>query len=245
MKTKLHYLLATLLCASLLVACGGEHKGKNKNNKKIEVTGSAEMEVVPDEIFMTFTLKEYLDNAKQKVNIESIKTDFLTLCKNVGIADSNISIANYSGNERWDYYWYHRRKSEPEFMSSISYSIKVNAPEKLDAIVAGINDNAMENFYISKTSHSNMETLRKEVKTNALKASKEKADYLAKSIGEELGEAIMIQEVDESGTPYDNNRGFFGALESNANMNQASAPATPAFEKIKIRYEMRAAFKLK
>jgi uncharacterized protein len=245
MKTRLNYLLALLVAATMLAACGETQKGKSKQNKKIEVTGSAEMEVVPDEIFMTFTLKEYLDNAKQKVNIESIKTDFLVLCKNAGIADSNISIANYSGNERWDYYWYRRRKSEPEFMSSISYSIKVNAPEKLDPIVAGINDNAMENFYISKTSHSNMEALRKEVKMKALKASKEKADYLAKSIGEELGEAIRIQEVDESNSPYTNIRGFFAAAESNAAMDQQSAPATPAFEKIKIRYEMKAAFKLK
>lgn len=245
MKTKIFIGLIVACFSTVLISCKSEDN-KMESPKKIEVTGSAEMEFIPNEIYMTFTLKEYLDAAKKKVKLESIKNDFLTLCKVVGIADSNISISSYTGNERWDYYWYKRRKTEPDFMSSISYAVKVSSPDKLDKMVASLNENAIDNFYIGKASHSDIEQLRKEVKTKALIASKTKADYLAKSIGEELGEALLIQEIENSYNSY-----YSNAL-SNSNMVSQTAMSMegdnssgPNFQKIKLRYEMKVEFKLK
>jgi uncharacterized protein YggE len=159
MKTKQILLIFTISFSLFLFACSGNDK--TETPKKIEVMGSAEMEFVPDEIYMTFTLKEYLDNSRKKVKLETIKNEFLSLCKTLGIPDSDISIASYSGNERWDYWWYYKRRKEPDFMSSISYTVKVSSPEKLDQIVSAINENAIDNFNITKTSHSEIEKLRK------------------------------------------------------------------------------------
>jgi len=246
MKNKILILLLAVCFTTVLISCGrGGHK--NEPPKKIEVTGSAEMEIVPNEIYMTFTLKEYLDAAKKKVKLESIKTDFLALCKDAGVADSNISISSYTGNERWDYFWYKRRRTEPNFMGSISYAIKVSSPEKLDKIVAGLNENAIDNFYISKTSHSKIEQLRKEVKTKALIATKAKAEYLAKSIGEELGEALLIQEIENSYSGYYANEYANSNAVSQARMSydESGSTSAPNFQKIKLRYEMKAEFRLK
>jgi uncharacterized protein len=241
MRTKIFIGFIIAYVSTILISCGGENQ--IESSKKIEVTGSAEMEFVPNEIYMTFTLKEYLDAAKKKVKLENIKTDFLSLCKETGVADSNISISGYTGNERWDYSWYKRRKKEPDFMSSISYTIKVNSPDKLDKIIAGFDENAITNFYVSKTSHSDIEKLRKEVKTEALIAGKNKADYLAKSIGAELGEALLIQEIENS---------YYPAQLSNSNivsqtsMNIGNSNSSePDFQKIKLRYEMKIVFRLK
>lgn len=238
-------MLATCISA-IFISCS--YSGdKAESPKKISVVGSAEMEIVPNEIYMTFTLKEYLDASRKKVKIESIKTDFLKLCKESGVADSNISISSYTGNERWDYYWYKRRKTEPDFMSSISYDIKVSSPEKLDKIVNGLNDNAIDNFYISKTSHSDIEKLRKEVKTRALIASKDKASYLAESIGEEVDEALLVQEVEDSysyNNYYSNESNYSNKVSQTAMSYESSYSSTPNFQKIKLRYEMKAEFEL-
>lgn len=78
MKTKLFIGLLASCFSTFLISCGGDGN-KTESPKKIEVTGSAEMEIVPNEIYMTFTLKEYLDATKKKVKLESIKTDFLAL----------------------------------------------------------------------------------------------------------------------------------------------------------------------
>ena len=257
MKNKLFLLIFAACFSTVLISC--ERKdNKTDSPKKIEVTGSAEMEIVPNEIYMTFTLKEYLNVAKKKIKLESIKTDFLALCKVAGVADSNISISSYTGNERWDYYyyWYKNHKTVPDFMGSVSYSVKVSSPDKLDKIVESLNENAIDNFYVSKTSHSNIEQLRKEVKIKALIAGKTKADYLAKSIGEELGEALLIQEIEDSyGNYYSNEKsGIESGTGGNSNIVNEKAKSlelesdnssVPNFQKIKLRYEMRVEFKLK
>jgi len=245
MKNKNLILLLALCVMTILISCGkGGHK--NEPPKKIEVTGSAEMEIVPDEIYMTFTLKEYLDASKKKVKLESIKSEFLSKCKAAGVADSNISISSYTGNERWDYYWYKKHKSEPDFMGSISYAVKVGSADKLDKIVESMDEKAINNFYISKTSHSKIEQLRKEVKIKALKATKAKAEYLAKSIGENLGDALLIQKIENNSTGYYANEYANSNMVSQAAMSydDSGRSSAPNFQKIKLRYEMKAEFKL-
>ena len=48
--------------------------------KKITVTGSAEIKVVPDEIYVNFTLQEYYNKQKAKIDIDHIQKDFLNRC---------------------------------------------------------------------------------------------------------------------------------------------------------------------
>ncbi len=241
MKTKI--LIGLIIgLISTVMASYGQEDNKQGMPKKIEVTGSAELEFVPNEIFVTFTLQEYLDASKKKIKLENIKTDFISLCKKGGIADSNISISSFSGNERWDYSWYKKRKKEPAFMNSISYTIMVSSVDKLDKIVTSFDENAISNFYISKTSHTDIEKFRKEVKINALIAAKNKADYLAKSIGEEMDEVLLIQEIDNSYFPSQ-----FGVSNqvSQVAMSMDNNNPDPNFKKIKLRYEMKVVFTLK
>ncbi len=241
MKTKLLFIILALSISSSFISCNIGN-AKTESPKKIVVTGSAEMEIVPNEIYMTFTLKEYLQSSKKKINLEDIKTEFLELCKEVGVDGRNISISSYAGNENWDYYWYKKHKSDPDFMASISYTIKVNSADTLDKIINNINENAIENFKINKTSHSDIEKLRKDVKTNALIASKTKANYLSKSIDEELGEALLITEIDNSYYSSWGNSNFISNTALDRNSNNSSKPE---FQKIKLRYEMKVEFKIK
>ena len=47
---------------------------------------------------------------------------------------------------------------------------------------------------IVKVSHSNIENLRKDVRIQAMKAAKIKADYMLEAIGEKAGSATMVVE---------------------------------------------------
>jgi uncharacterized protein YggE len=237
MNYKKNLLRFTVLISVFFISCN--KNDQSETPKKIVVTGSAEMEIVPDEIFINFTLKEYLNKSRKKVKIENIKSDFLEVCEKAGILDSNISISSYTGNERWDYYWYKRRKKEPDFMASVSYMIKVNSVDKIDAIVNNMNEDAVTYFNISKTSHSKIEDLRKQIKTEALIATKDKAKYLAEAIGEEIGEALLIQEIENKGYFYNSN------VISQSSMEFNDTDTSPDFKKIKLRYEMKAEFLLK
>jgi hypothetical protein len=50
------------------------------------------MEIIPDEIYVNITLREYQKRGENKKDIETIKTTFLENCKAVGLPDSVISI---------------------------------------------------------------------------------------------------------------------------------------------------------
>ena len=75
--------------------------------KTITVSGSAEMEIIPDEIFVNITLREYQKKGEDKKDIETIKKQFLESCKAIGIADSSVSIASYNGFNT--YYWFRKK----------------------------------------------------------------------------------------------------------------------------------------
>lgn len=169
------YLLAFALV--LYLSSCNNRNSKEETPRKIEVTGSADMELVPDQIYVTFSLREYLVTGKHKMKLDEIKKAFLEKCKAAGIADSSISVAGVSGSEQYNYYWWWwGRKRDPDFMNSVSYTIVVSSTDRLDQLVPTLDEKAVENFYISKTEHSRIEELRREVKKRALVAARDKAE---------------------------------------------------------------------
>ncbi len=95
--------------------------------RKIEVTGNAEMKVIPDEIFVVITIQEYTEN-KKKTDINEVRKNFLAACTKAGIAKENISIQGMNGYNNSGWYW-QRKKKTPDFVASSSYIIKFNSGE--------------------------------------------------------------------------------------------------------------------
>lgn len=211
--------------------------------KKIVVTGSAEMEVEPDEIFVNFTLREYINSRKEKIGMEVIRKEFLEACSKAGVLQENIHVEQMAG---YAYDWMIRkRKKDPDFVANITYVIKFSSTKIIDNLVPKLNDEAVSNMYVSKKTHSKMEEFRKTVKINATKAAKDKAQYLAEAVGEKLGGALLIEEID-SGNQYipymmkSANMAMEGNVAEDAYGGETSMP----FQKIKIRFETRAEYEL-
>src|SRR6187455_3293129 len=101
--------------------------------KTITVSGSAEMEVIPDEIYVNITLREYQKRGENKKDIETIKTTFLENCKAIGLPDSVISIISFTGYN--NYYSFKKRKKDPDMQSSITYQVKFKSSELMDKLV--------------------------------------------------------------------------------------------------------------
>jgi uncharacterized protein YggE len=164
--------------------------------KTISVNGSAEMEVIPDEIYVQVDLREYKKKGEEKTDIDKIKADFLANCKMTGIADSNISVASFDGYNLANIW--KRRKKDPDLLASITYQLKFSNTKLIDDLVNRLDDEATNNFRITRTSHSKIVEYRKQLKIMAVKAAKEKAIYLAESVNEQVGPAITITEPEES-----------------------------------------------
>lgn len=206
--------------------------------KKIEVTGSAEMQIVPDEVFVSITLQEYYDKSKTKHDIDEIQKNFLEKCAKAGIQKDRIEIQGMSGFDQSRWYWRKRKKEQPDLLASTTYILKFSNPAEIDKLVNLLDDNATQNMYVTKTTHTNMEAFRKEVKIKSLQAAKAKAQYLCESIGEKVGGAVFIREV-ESGPIMP----MYKNMMSNAMMDShESANEGIDFQKITVRYEMQVQF---
>lgn len=216
----------------------------SKLPRTINVNGSAEMEVVPDEIYVMVELREYDKKGGAKVDISTIKNDFIKAALSVGIADTNISVQGYQG---WDgNYWMYKRnkKKNPDLKASITYQVKLSTTKKMDELVEKLDDEATQNFYIARVAHSKIQEYKKQLKIQAVKAAKDKANYLAEAIGEKIGEAITINDPNEVG-------GYPVPMYANKMMVREQAmdggqpEANIDFKKIKLQFDVNVVFALR
>ena len=214
--------------------------------KTITVNGSAEMEIIPDEIYVNIELKEYQKRGEAKKDIEAIKSAFLGSCKLVGIPDSAVSIASYTGDN--PFYW-KKRKKDPNLFTGIAYQIKFKSGELMDKLIEKLDDDATQNFQIVSVNHSQIKEFRKLLKIQAVKAAKDKGNYLAEAIGEKLGETVTIYE------PRENNPiqpRYLSPSNQNLSLDyyrsdsiMVPAPQQVDFKKMKLRFEVEVIFALK
>ena len=210
--------------------------------RTINVSGSAELEITPDEIYVQIELREYNKKSGEKVDIQTISNQFLSAVKSMNIADTNVVVQGYSG---WDgnYWWYQKnKKKNPDMKAGISYEVKVKTVDEMDKLVDKLDDQATQNFYITRTSHSNMDSIKKQLKIQAVKAAKEKAVYLAAALGDNVGQALTINDPNEIGN-YP--RPMYKANMVMAEADQAAPAMNVDFKKIKIQYDVNVIFELK
>lgn len=209
--------------------------------KTITVTGSAEMEVAPDEIYVLIDLQEYEKKGSSKVKLEKIKADFINNCRRIGLPDSVITIASYDGDMGNP--WTKKKKKKEELLASITYQVKFVNSTQMDELVNRLDEEATQNFRIARTSHSKLQEFRKQLKIEAIKAAKDKAAYLAAAIDEQVLTAVTITEpTDMIVQPYQ-----LRFAQSNVAMAAESADGNTSmgFNKIKLHFDVNVVFALK
>jgi uncharacterized protein YggE len=211
--------------------------------RTITVNGSAEMEITPDEIYVQVYLKEYEKKGSGKVGIEKIRQEFLTAVRSLGLPDTAITVSGYDANNYNP--WWRKKNKKEELYASITYQVKLRNTAQVDQLVDKLDDNATQNFYVSRTTHSKLEEFRKNLKIQAVKSAREKAEYLAAAANASVGVPVTINEPGEYYQPY------YANMRSNMMMKSEaadqSAPDQPQadFKKMKIRYDVNVVFELK
>ncbi len=202
--------------------------------KKIEVNGTAETEVTPDEIYIGISLKEYMDG-KKKLSIEELESQLQKAVAKAGIAQEDFMINNISAyTNYWD------KKKDPTFLASKQYSIKVKDLNKFNTVISGVDAKGIASTNIERYAYSKEDEVKKELKIKALRQAKEKATYLVESIGDKLYQVLEINESENNNYPQPIYRTAMLKTESFAD----SAPQID-FKKIKLSVNIRAVFEIK
>lgn len=243
---KVNLVLITLaLCISQINAQLSPNLMEKDLVRRIEVTGTAEIEVVPDVITFAISLKEYFKdekNNKDKVTIDVLEKQLIKAVAEAGLPKESLVIGGISGYKDYT----SPRKKPANFTQSKQYELTLSDLKKVDNILSKIDEKAIQYTNIQKAEHSKIAQFRKEIKVKALQVAKEKAIYLLEGIGEKLGEPIEINEVDDYSTypvyaAQANMRMYKGGVEA----ADAAPDSELEYQKIKISYKMRAVFKIK
>jgi len=228
------YLLASIFIICTIASVFAQTTASYQ--KKISVTGTAEMEIVPDEIYFRVVLKEYQKD-KIKVLIEDLEKELNQAVLAAGIAKEDFTVEQVNGLS-----WSRKRKDDAELYNSKSYIIKVSTPRKMDEILNKVNAESIYSIGIRNYSHSKIQEYKKQLKIEAIKAAKDKATYLLEAINEKIGVAIEISESDNvsqvSQAVYSNQT----VSRNSMTYKDGSDDSDIGFQKIKLKFQINATF---
>lgn len=233
---KTFVVLVTLWLSGILAISAQE----DNNSRYIEVTGSSETEIIPDEIHFMITIKEYWqedfekkskpEDYQTKVPVNEIEHNLMSALKQAGIAPSDIQTKEVGD------YWRERGK---DFLISKTFDIKLQNPDQINRIIQTVNTKGIQSMNIGELKNKDLQEYRKQGKIEALKAARQKADYLVAAMGQKLGNVLRIVEPEERSFSY------FQPQSAMSNVAIPSYDSNPEnFRTIKLRYQMTARFEI-
>ena len=211
------------------------------NLRFIEVTGSAETSVEPDEIRFQIGIQEYwkeeYERGKKykdyitKIPLIEIEKNLMRSLVSVGIAKDQIVIKEIGQN--WN-------RSGKDFKKSKTFELVLTDLKEVNDILAKVQIKGINSMRIAALKNKDIVKYREQVKIEAMKAAKKKAGYLLESVNEELGSVISVIELDEN-IPIWRPENIL----SNTIISSNDSDINQSMRKIKLKYEIKVRFEIK
>ena len=206
----------------------------------IEVTGSAEMLITPNEFTFKITLLERIEN-KQKLTIEMQEANLKNELAKIGVdAAKDLTVFDLTSV-------YVSQKRTKDTLGSKDYRLKLNDLDKIGRLQEIADRLNISRLDLIEATHSDLPRFRRETKIEATKAAKTKAEYMLGAIGERIGKAVFIKEIEEEQPRYISSGVLNGNSNISSNIFVADGQSTSnnlTFSQIKIRYEVLARFEI-
>lgn len=205
----------------------------------IEVRGTAETEVEPDEMVLYITIQEYWEEEfekkkepkdyRTKVPLEKIEDSVIKNLREAGIEKEDVRVGSI-GN-----YW---REQGKEFLFSKQLQVKIADFSKVNQLMSMLDAKGIRSMNIGGFSHSDIDAIRKKIKSDALRNARQKAAWMLESLEEELGEVLSISEINDGYVvPYREESRMLAADAGNESIDQV--------QKITVSYQVDVRFKIK
>lgn len=203
----------------------------------IEVVGTAELEIVPNLIYIGVTISEK-DN-KNKTPLQEQEKQLTTKLNEIGIdIIKDLLVKDMSSGFKTSVF------AKTDVLLSKEYQIIVRDPKNVNKIFIELEKVGISNIEIERLDHTEIINYRKQVKINAIKAAKDKAFSLAEAIDQSIGKAVFIQEKEINVRPY-GNANAIGAVHRGYAGDEYLNLEVVEFEKIKLEYSVLCRFELK
>ena len=227
MKMKLFALVIGLLSVLSLPA--------QTNERYIEVTGTSEIEIVPDKIHYLVEIREYFEEEfdgkskpeeyRTKVPLSEIEQGLREALDKAGIPQNAIRTQEIGD------YW---RQQGQDFLVSKKFDITLTDFNQINKILKRIDTKGIHTMRIGELENKDMLAYHQKGKVEALKAAQRKASYLVEALGKRLGDVIRIVEEDGGNVlPF-----------AQSNVLSSDATSFDSFRTIKKNYSMLVRFEI-
>lgn len=205
------------------------------NERYIEVTGTSEIEIVPDKIHYIIEIREYFEEEfdvhskpedyHTKVALPKIEQSLRKALVQAGIPQDAVRTQEIGD------YW---RRQGQDYLVSKKFDITLTDFNQIDKIIEHIDTKGVNTMHIGKLENKDILQYHQKGKIEALKAAREKASYLVAALGKRLGDVIRIEEK-ESGNAL---------LFSQSNVMSSDVAAFDDFRTIKKHYSILVRFEI-
>lgn len=153
----------------------------------IEVTGKAEIEVIPDQIYIGITIKERHEG-KTKITVEDQEKALREAIKSLGIDSKNLTLSNVNSR------YVRVRVMKKDVINKSEYTLMVKDAETVGKVFDQLEKMTIKTAYIAKVDHTKKLEIKKDMRIQAIKAAKDKAQYLVSAIDQSLGTPLVVRE---------------------------------------------------
>ena len=166
----------------------------------IEVSGTAEVDIVPDEIHYIIEMKEYFEeefDGKSKPEDFATKVPLDVIERQVrrAIADAGVPTDAVRTEEIGNTC----RERGMDFLVSKRLDITLSDFETIERIRKGLDTRGINAMYIGELKNKNMAEWQEKGRIEAIEAARNKAEYMASAAGCGLGRVLRIVEGNAAG----------------------------------------------
>lgn len=230
-------LLITLLAASVLSFSVYAHEAAPTQDH-IAVVGMGEVEAEPDQAVLRVTVSAQQPDLPSAKNLADTRyRKVLAVIKKAGIEEERVKVTQNLAQPQYE--WRDSRQVYKGEHVSRALSITVNDLEQVSPLMQALIENEVSTIDGVDTGFQNRAGLLEQALAVAADDAKNKADFLAKRLGRNLGSAFLITE--SSDQPIHN---AFGVEMARSRTMGADAPPPEMFGTQKVQARINVSFNL-
>ena len=170
-----------LAAAFLLVALSVSAQQAETFPSYIEVNGVAEKEIAPNEIYLSITINER--DSKGKLSIDEQQRDMVAVLKKLGVKPTEqLKMLDLTSS-------YFKRGNA---LAKAQYELKLTSAVEVARVWRALDELGISQVTVQKVSHTDIETFKKEVRADAMRAARDNARALAEAIDQKAGKCFWI-----------------------------------------------------
>ena len=227
-------MITRLLLLAMLLPLAGLSQART-DGRYIEVTGTSEIEIVPDRIHYIIEIREYFEEEfdgrskpeeyRTKVSLDRIEQGLREVLHDAGISPDVVRTQEIGD------YW---RKQGQDFLVAKTFDITLLDFKQIDEILKRMDTRGIHTMRIGELENRDMLSYHQKGKIAALKAAQRKAAYLVEALDKKLGPVIRIVEDEAGGSlPF-----------SQSNVLSSNVVSFDSFRTIKKKYSMLVRFEI-